>query len=66
MNDQNDLSEEELAVLIELLEHEERELPTEIRHTRLAKFRDGLHHKLDVVRGLLDRFRGPATASRGM
>lgn len=61
MNGQCDFSEEELAILIELLEHEERELPTEIRHTRLAKYREGLHHKLDVVRGLLERLRDPAT-----
>jgi hypothetical protein len=62
MSEQWNFSEEELAIIIELLEHEERELPAEIRHTRLAKYREGLHHKLDVVRGLLERLRGPATA----
>jgi hypothetical protein len=61
MSEQLNFSDEELAVMIELLEREERELPTEIRHTRLAKYRDGLHHKLDVVRGLLERLRVPVT-----
>ena len=57
MNEPISFSEQELALLVELLEHEDRELPTEIRHTRLADYRDTLHQRQDLVRSLLERLR---------
>lgn len=57
MNERPELTQEQLELLIELVEREERELPTEIHHTRLANYRDALHHRLDVVRGALERLR---------
>ena len=54
------MSPAERDLLVELLEREQAELPVEIRHTRTAEFRDELHHRQDVVRGLLDRLKVPA------
>jgi hypothetical protein len=62
MSEQFSFSEEERELLIELLEREERELPSEIRHTRLTKYREGLHHRLDVVHNVLERMRTVAPA----
>ena len=59
MNELSELSEEEAELVVELLEREERELPSEIHHTRLAKYRDALHERLEIVRGLLSRLRTP-------
>jgi hypothetical protein len=57
MDAEMSFSEEELSLLVELLEHEDRELPSEIRHTRLTNYRDALHQRHDLVRRLLDRLR---------
>jgi len=51
------LTEEEWALVVELLEREEKELPAEIHHTRTSTVRDELHKRLGMVRGLLERLR---------
>jgi hypothetical protein len=62
MADQPRLSEAERALLAELLEQEEHELPAEIRHTRTQEVKDQLHQRLELVRQLRERFQEAATA----
>jgi hypothetical protein len=50
-----ELSVEEQEILLELLDHERANLPIEIHHTRTAKFRDYLKHRLEVVESLFRR-----------
>jgi hypothetical protein len=57
MYDEPRLSDEEWALVVELLERERGELPVEIHHTRNAGVRADLHQRDQVVRGLLDRLR---------
>ncbi len=59
MNDQPKLSEAEWAVVIDLLEREYHDLPGEIRHTRIASYRDELKHRAEVVKNLLERLKSP-------
>ncbi len=54
------LSETERALLLELLECEQSELPVEIRHTRNSIMREELHERAKIVRTLLERMRIPA------
>jgi hypothetical protein len=58
------LSEAEHALLVELLECEENELPVEIRHTDNAEFRAELHRRLQMVKSLLGRMRTGADEER--
>lgn len=53
------LSEAERALLLELLECEQSELPVEIRHTRNSIMREELHERAKLVRGLIGRMRIP-------
>jgi len=62
MNEQPKLSEAELALVIELLQRELHDLPTEIHHCRVASYRDELKHRHEMVRNLLERFHGKRTA----
>ncbi|HUT09031.1 MAG TPA: hypothetical protein VMY42_00910 [Thermoguttaceae bacterium] len=57
MDKRSELSEAEWALVVELLEHERSELPSEIRRTRTASVRDELHRREDMVQSLLDRLR---------
>jgi hypothetical protein len=52
------LTGEERDVLLELLDRERSNLPVEIRHTRTARFRDVLKHRLDIVTDLANRLGG--------
>lgn len=61
MADQPKLSEAEWALLAELLEQEDNELPAEIRHTRTQEVKDQLHQRLELVRQLRERLREVAT-----
>ncbi len=54
------LSEAERALLLELLESEQSELPVEIRHTRNSAMREQLHERAKLVQELIDRMRMPA------
>jgi hypothetical protein len=62
MNALPEMSAEEVELLVELLEREERDLPSEIHHTRLTNYRNALHERLELVRGLLEHLRAPSTA----
>jgi hypothetical protein len=62
MHDQPILSEAEWGLLIELLEREQEDLPAEIHHCRVSDYREGLRHRLEVVRGLLERLQEPVAA----
>jgi hypothetical protein len=49
------LSDAEWALVVELLERERYELPSEIHHTRTSSFRDQLRERLVLVERLLSR-----------
>jgi hypothetical protein len=62
MLDQPKLSEEEWALVIELLQRERGELPVEVHHTRNSRVRGDLQRRAHMVQELLDRLRAtPAT-----
>ncbi len=49
------LSDEEWALVIDLLRLELSELPVEIHHVQNAERRKELHHRQSVAEGLLNR-----------
>lgn len=51
------LTADDLALLIELVEREQGELPTEIHHTRTRVMRDKLHHRQQKLEDLMVRLR---------
>jgi hypothetical protein len=53
------LTDQELAVIAELLESERARLLVEIRHTDHRSFRDELRHRLALVERLLERCPQP-------
>jgi hypothetical protein len=55
------ITETERALLVDLLNREEGELPVEIRHTRNSIIREELHIRAKLVHELLDRVRMPTT-----
>lgn len=55
MHEEPRLSEAEWHLVMELLEREQSELPTEIRHTRVSSMREDLHHRAEMVQNLLGR-----------
>ena len=57
MFDEPKLSEAEWALVLELLEHEQSELPVEIHHTNRSSVRAELHDRAAMVRGLVNRLR---------
>lgn len=57
------LKPEEWELLAQLLEHKERELLAEIRHTTKRAFREALHERLDEVEALLGKIRRSAGAA---
>ncbi|MCE5267971.1 MAG: hypothetical protein LLG00_08805 [Planctomycetaceae bacterium] len=57
MYDEPRLSDQERALVIELLERERAELPVEIHHTVNSRVREELHQRERTVRELLDRLR---------
>jgi hypothetical protein len=57
MLDQPMFSEEERDLLVDLLLLEQRELPVEIHRASNSETRKGLHHRRDLVEGLLARLR---------
>jgi hypothetical protein len=57
MYDEPRLSDEEWALIVELLERERSELPVEIHHTRSSSVRTELQQRAEMVRGLLSRLR---------
>ena len=57
-----ELSDVEWDLVVELLERERGELPTEIRHTRTRTVRDDLHARQRMVQDLLHRLKEPIPA----
>jgi hypothetical protein len=55
------LNDEEWDLVTELLEREERELPTEIHHTDSSEYREKLRHRLALLTNLLERMRQTAS-----
>lgn len=51
------LSDEEWALVTELLQLELRELPVEIRHAGSMEARQEMHRRLEMVQELLTRLR---------
>jgi hypothetical protein len=62
MNELPNLSEAELALVIELLQREHHDRPTEIHHCRVSSYRDELKHRHEMVRSLLERLQAKKTA----
>ncbi len=62
MYDEPRLSEAEWHLIVELLERERGELPVEIHHCQNDRIRTQLHHRAELVQGLLDRLRTPVAA----
>lgn len=63
MNEQPHLSEAEWGLVIELLEREHNELPTEIHHTQTPSVRDELRTRQAAVRALLERVKATVAPS---
>lgn len=57
MTHQLELSDAEWELLIELLEQERGDLPSEVRHSRLTNVRDELRLREEMVQSLLERLR---------
>jgi hypothetical protein len=57
MHDEPKLSEDEWALVVQLLERELSDLPVEIHHTRSSAVRAELHQRLELVKNLIDRLR---------
>lgn len=55
MNEQLALSDHEWELVLDLLERERRELPTEIHHTDSHDYRHRLEERLEVVEALIRR-----------
>ena len=60
MVDRPELSDAEWELVVEMLERERGELPTEIRHTRTRTVREELRARERMVQDLLRRLREPA------
>jgi hypothetical protein len=54
---QPELDTEELALLVELLNRELRDLPAEIHHTRTAAFREQLRRRMAAAERLMARLK---------
>lgn len=63
MREQPELNEQEWRLVLELLDAERRELPTEIRHTDSHQVHERLAQRLTLVSALVDRLR-PAVAAQ--
>ncbi len=55
MTEQPQLTEDEWALIRELLQHERGDLPSEIRHTRTASLRSQLQARRKMVDALLEK-----------
>jgi len=57
-----DLNQQDRSLLVDILEHELRELPSEIRRTQTSRYRDELKAREKKLRNLLDRLKQPVEA----
>jgi len=55
-----EFSDEERQLILQLLDKERRELPSEIHHTDNRGVREQLKHRLQSVERLLERLQGVA------
>lgn len=62
MIDQPKMSDAEWALVVELLQREQDELPVEIHHCRVSAFRDDLRRRLEMVQDILERLQSPVLA----
>ena len=53
------LSDEELGLILQLLEREQNDLPSEIHHTDSSLVRAELQGRLELVRKMLERLHHP-------
>lgn len=58
------LSQAELALIVELLEREQDELPSEIHHTDRREYHEKLQERLKRVDLLLERLRAAPVAEQ--
>ncbi len=59
MTERPNLTDAEWTLIVELLQREQNELPTEIHHTRSSSLRDELRARRKMVDGLLHRLKTP-------
>ena len=59
MNEQLKLSSAERELIVELLQREHDDLPVEIHHSQVAAYREDLHRRQALVKGLLERMQAP-------
>ncbi len=57
MSHQFDVSDSELKLMLELIEHERKELTHEMRHTDARVYRTGLRERLAAVEALQQRLQ---------
>lgn len=55
------LTDEERALLLEMLEHASGEIRVEVHHTRTTAFKEQLRHREAVIQGLVRKLR-PTTS----
>ncbi len=55
-------TDQQWALIVQLLEREARELPSEIRHTSSYSVREELRRRLAMLREMITRFHEPAGA----
>jgi hypothetical protein len=60
MLDEPKFTDEQWALILELVEQERDELPSEIHHTGKTSVREELQHRLELVNPLLEHMRPPA------
>lgn len=58
--DQPTLTAEQWQVIVDLLESEARQLPTEIHHASMAATKERLRHRREIVKELLSLLGGEA------
>ena len=59
MNGESMLTDAQWAIVIELLQRERRELPSELHHSQARSVRDGLRHRLEEIDALLEKLGQP-------
>lgn len=57
MTHQLSLQDREMELMLELLEAERRELPSEIRRSETTRWHDDLQERMRVIDHLIDRLR---------
>ncbi len=62
MNNDVTLTDAQWELVVELLQRERRELPSDIHHTQTPSMRDGLKQRLKEIDALLARLGQPVGA----